>query len=185
MLETHALKPGRKTLVHIGYQHSVTLHGGRAAAVLHNKYPGRVFQVVMHMKFQGRQTRNVKPKEEQKKTKRYSALTELLEELYRTHAKPLAFEVLGTPVGAMHDTSLSLNRVVPKVRFEQLAQGYVILVPLDRLQKATWIPGFITAEKFAEARPVAERLGWVKTGQCKTAESLDAALQERFPARGD
>jgi hypothetical protein len=185
MLESHALKAGRKTLVHIGFQHSVTFHGGRAAAVLHNKYPGRLFQVVMHMKFGALKTRTVKPKKKQKKAKRYSALTEILEELVRTHGKPLAFEVLGTPVGAMHDISLSLNRMVPKVRFEQLAQGYVILVPLDRLQKATWIPGFITAEKFEQARPVAERLRWVKKGRCETAESLNAALQKHFPAKDD
>ena len=48
VLEQEALVPGRKTLVHIGFAHTVTCHGMRAGTVLFEKYGARIFQVCLH-----------------------------------------------------------------------------------------------------------------------------------------
>ena len=78
--------------MHVGYSLSITCHGVRLGTVLYKKYGDRLFQVMLHQKIG---TLAGKP----------SHLTRLLERLYAAAgARPLAFDVKGTPFANLTDS---------------------------------------------------------------------------------
>ncbi len=181
VLEREAIGARRKALVHIGYAHSVTCHGVRVATVLYKKYGDRVFQVAVHQNFTALPSAKAKRGDLEETRARQSRLTRFMDGILRPGDRGLGFDVLGSELGALTDASCAIGRMLPKFRFEQIAQGYVILKRLADQNPCTWIPGFVDAKHFEAARRIAERMRWIDKGAVRDAASLNAALARRFP----
>jgi len=168
--EREAFAAKQKALVHIGFSHSLTGHGIRFGTVLTKNHGDRVFQVVMHSKLPARG--GVAP------------LTGLLESIWvEAGSQPVGFDVVGSPLGMLRDRSCVFWNYLKNGRFQEMAQGYVLLAPVDALHKTTWIPGFINEAQFERARKVAVAARMAKEDEFDSAETLDACLQRLFPAR--
>jgi len=171
VMEKAAFAPKRKTIVHVGYSHSILCHGLRLGTVLYKKYPDRMFQVALHQPVSAGR-------------RKVSRLTKFLEAvLAAREGRPVGFDVLGSRFGNLYDDKAMWARARRDYRFSDMAQGYVFLAPLDGLHRVTWVKGFITPDTFEQARAVAERAGYVKRGTCPDAEALDCKLAEWFDGR--
>lgn len=161
----------QKALVHIGYSHSLTGHGLRFGTVLTKNHGDRVFQVVLHPELPARRGT--------------AQLTKLLESLWNeAGAKPVGFDVKGSPLSVLRDRECVFWNYLKNGHFEELAQGYIVLAPVDKLNKVTWIPGFISEAQFERALAVALAARWTNKGECQTAEDLDRCMQQHFPGPG-
>ena len=169
VVETEAFEKKRKTLVHVGWSHSILCHGVRLGTVLHKKYGERLFQVAMHrLDTVGR---GRKP----------ARITRFLEEIHRAAGgRPAGFDVVGSPLANLVDSETMWSRARKDARFGHFHQGYVILKPLAELHEVHWVKGFITDAMFEKALAVAEKARYVKPGTCKDAASLDRILAQRF-----
>ncbi len=167
LLEQEALVPGRKTLVHIGFAHTVTCHGMRLGTVLFEKYGSRIFQVCLHQEHPSQQGR--------------APLTTFLETVVAESGRDsVEFDVLGSPFASLAEEKTMYWRMKSDAGFASFAQGYVFLAPLDELHSVTWIDGFINESNFKKARAVAKKMRWIGEGECQTPKELDATLAERF-----
>ncbi len=150
----------QKVLVHIGYAHTVR-QGIRCAKKLSEKYGDRMAQIVLH--------------HEIRTQKGVSSITKILESVHtRLGNKPLAFNVQSSPLGKFRTPELRLVKTVG-----EYAENYVILKKHDQLSSTTWIKGFINKSNFADAKALAEKLGWTTGKIIKTPEQLDKLLFER------
>ena len=167
VLRDEILESGQKALVHAGYVHTVTCHGIYVATVLREEYGQRVFQVALH--------RNHGP------GRGSVPITLFLEEsVADAGGEAVGFDIVGSPYASLVDRQTMYWRMKGALGFENFAEGYVFLAPLEELHATSWIEGFITEERFDQALAVSIRMGWVKEGECTTAAELDAKLAERF-----
>jgi hypothetical protein len=159
-----------KAVVHIGFAHTVR-QGDRLAAKLSRKHGERMFQVCLHHEMPGRG--NV-PK-----------FTGFIEEVVAgADGKAMGFDVARTPLGSLRDDQGVYFQMLGRdSTFQDFAQGYVVLKPARELTSVSWVRGFIVPDTFAEAKEVAEGLGWVERDKHTTAAELDAALASRRTKR--
>lgn len=158
-----------KLLVHIGESHTNTKHGLRMGKVLTDEYGSRVKQVVLHHPWQG-------------KTQRLAPMTNVLERISAAAGQdsPIGFDIADTPLDQLRDKGVIFWQAIPDASLSDFAQSYVYLKPLRELHVTTWIPDFITEERFEEARAIADRAKWVRKESAQTLDDLNSAMQERF-----
>lgn len=169
VVEAQAFVAKRRTLVYVGFAHTVLCQGVRLGTVLHQKYGDRIFQVSLHRA------------ETVGKERRPSALTRFLESLHAEHGGvPIGFDVIGSPLAHLVDSEAPWGQALKDPRFAAVNQGYLIIKPLAELHGVAWVKGFVTEALFEKARAVAERAGYVPKGACPDAAALDARLAERF-----
>lgn len=163
VVERRVLSKKRKALVHVGYAHSVTCQGLRLATVLRQRHGQRVFQVAFHHELTPR-------------------LGPFLEKLFaEAGGEAKGFDVLGSPLASVTDEESRRLRFLERPILASLAEGYVFLAPVARLDKVTWIPGHINETNFEQARAVALKMKWIRGEQGPTARELDRRMQEVFP----
>jgi hypothetical protein len=169
VIEREAFGKKAKALVHIGFAHTVR-QGERLAAKLSRKTGGRMFQVCLHHQMPGGDT---------------PRFTGFIEEVVAgAEVKAVGFDVAGSPLAGLRDEQGQYFRMLGRgSTFQDFAQGYVLLKPARELTPVSWVKGFIVPDTFAEAKEVAEGLGWVEKGKHKTAAELDAALAGRRTRR--
>ncbi|OAM88777.1 hypothetical protein AW736_17275 [Termitidicoccus mucosus] len=170
VIEREIFSKNRKALVHIGFAHTVR-HGERLAARLARKHDERIFQICLHHEMPGGgRARN---------------FTKFIEEtIAGANGAAVGFDVVGTPFGMLRDDQgLYFRMLGPNSTFDDFAEGYVFLKPMQKLTPVTWVKGFIVSDTFAEAKAVAEKLHWVEEGSCATPADLDAALAARLAKR--
>ena len=159
-----------RALVHIGFAHTVR-QGDRLAAKLARGHAGRMFQVCLHHQMPGGGG-----------GARFTGFIE--EAVAGAGRKAAGFDVAGTPLARLRDDEGQYFRMLGRdSTFQDFAQGYVVLRPARELTSVRWVKGFIVPDTFAEARELAERLGWVEKGKHTTAAELDAALAARRTKR--
>jgi len=164
VFRSQVIEPGHMALAHMGYAHSITCHGVRLGTVLTQAYGDRVRQVVLHHAFMGEQ--------------RVSTVQRLVEiAVAENGGTAVGFDVLGSPWGRLRDPGSMAYTFGGKRSFADLAQGYVVLKPLNQLTPVRWIDGFIIDETFQEALEVSERLGWADPDVHSSPAKLDARLK--------
>lgn len=163
-----SLDQQRKGLVHIGSSHTNTKQGVRLGKALTDRYGHRIKQVALHWKWPGRNES--------------APITDLLERLalQAGDSKPIGFEIAGTPLDRLRDTSVVYWQAIPNASLGDFAQSYVVLKPIAELHDVTWIPGFITSDMYEKAKSVAVRMRYVQPDAVKNAEELDRAMQAVF-----
>ena len=159
-----------KAVVHIGFAHTVR-QGDRLAVKLAREHGDRMFQVCLHHEMPGRGGA--------------AKFTGFIEGVVAgADRKAVGFDVAGTPLAGLRDDEGQYFRMLGRdSTFRDFAQGYVLLKPARELSSVGWVKGFIVPETFAEAKEVAEGLGWVEKGKHTTAAELDAALAARRTRR--
>jgi hypothetical protein len=166
VIEREVFGKKAKALMHIGFAHTVR-QGNRLAAKLAREHGERMFQVCLHHEMPGRGG-----------AARFTGFVE--EAVARAEKKAVGFDVAGTPLAGLRDDEGQYFRMLgPNSKFQDFAQGYVFLKPARELTSVSWVKGFIVPDTFAEAKELAERLGWVENGKHTTAAELDAALAAR------
>ena len=170
VIEREAFDKKAKALVHIGFAHTVR-QGDRLGAKLAGKHGKRMFQVCLHHEMPGRDGAS-----------RFTGFIE--EAVAMAERKVAGFDVTGSPLAGLRDDDGQYFRMLGRDRtFQDFAQGYVFLKPARELKPVGWVKGFIVPDTFAEAKELAERLGWVEKGKHETAAELDAALAARRTKR--
>jgi len=159
-----AIEQKQKTLVHIGFAHTVP-HGVRVGNELKKNYGESLYQVMMHHALKTR--------------KGVSEITTIIERSFAEGKLPAAgFDVAQTPIAILNDPA------IPYVtRFNDLAMGYIFLKPVGELSGTTWVDGFINDENFDDAMYLAEKFGWTKEGSQMTPAELDKLCAEKFGSR--
>ena len=116
-------------------------HTYRMGAMLAGRYPGRVAQVVLHNDF------------DQPETALFIEST-----IARKGEAQAGFDVAGSPLAPVFDEAAPFWRRRDGYRpcFGDLAQGYILLAPVDQLQRDTWWQGYITPKMFGRYRPFLE-----------------------------
>lgn len=168
VVEREVFGKKRRALLHVGFAHSVR-HGERLANVLARTHGDRMFQVVLHHAITGEDGR----------------LADFIERAVADAGRSAAgFDVAGGPLAALREPGvMPFTMLGPKSSLRDLAEGYAVLKPLKDLRRVAWVPGFITAATFADARAVAEGLRWISKGSAATPEALDAAMAARLRVR--
>lgn len=163
------LDNNEKVLVHIGESHTNTKQGIRLGKVLTDEYGQRVKQVVLHHGWPGN-------------NRQQAPLTDLLERIAATagQGNPIGFDIVNSPLNRISDSNVIYWRSIRNARLGDFANSYIFLKPLDELHSGTWIPGFITKDRFEEARAIAVRARWATEDEAQTLEGLNAAMQKKF-----
>ena len=165
--ESESLEKGEKALLHIGYAHTLTNSGERLGTVLHGKYGDRVEQVTLHRAW-GRADGK-------------APLGDLLDRLFKeAGGKAVGLEVAGSPLGPLRDSSAGAFRFNKTASFGDLTGNYVFLGEHRSLHRVSWIDGFITEDRFKQARAIAERMQWISADEGKSPQDLDAAMRRKF-----
>ena len=155
VLEQEVLARGEKTLGFVGWQHAVTrfeppmldIHAAdfvrrenrNLGRLLHASHPGRVRCVVLHTPFPaGDGLGLVQP------------AGGALERAFAVHGAPCAFD-LGGPAGRWPDASAHAAGN-PEFVMGDLADGYIVLDRLARLEGCDLDTEFVTPQTFADAR---------------------------------
>jgi hypothetical protein len=169
-LADQVLTPGHKALVHLGYLHSLVSQGERVGTVLRKNHGDRVFQVCLHHRFSD--PRGV------------SNVGKLIEKVIQeSGGHPIGFDVLGTPFARLHDPKNMAFTFGEKRTFDKLAEGYIVLKPVNKLHPVHWIEGFIVESNFKEAIDVAVKMGQADPKREDTPEKLDAKLKMVIESR--
>jgi len=154
-IASEVLNRGEKMLALVGTIHAVTsfewpvydylapgfvrAETGHLGNLLVQRFPGRVRTILLHQPFPDRldgAARLVQP------------AGGIIEQVSQA---PAGFDLRGTPVGALRDTSL-LAGAEPSIPMSRIADGYIILAPLRRLSGCTVDRAFISEGNWAEAR---------------------------------
>jgi hypothetical protein len=161
---------GNKALVHIGYLHSLTNQGERVGTMLRRAQGERVFQVCLHHGFAARG--------------KASAVAQMIERVAgELGREQLGFDVVGTPFAHLRDPRNMAFTYGGKRTFRELAEGYVMLRPLEQLHPVHWIDGFIDDANFKEALEVASKMGQADPGRDNDPAKLNARLKEAIESR--
>lgn len=168
VVRDHALQPGRKSLVHIGRDHTYTNHGVRLGTVLAKEADGRLFQVVLHHQYP------CKPSPGQ--------IESLLDRVVASAADgAVGFDLMGSPFADLQDPTCMYWMMMPETGLGDIMQGYIYLRPAGDLRSVSWIEGFINTENFDRAKRFAAQVGWIEKEAVQTPRELDAVLSKRFP----
>lgn len=145
----------------------------RCGHILHEKFGNRVFHVAMHRKHgladaQGNNT----------DAKTQGTLVEFLEAIFSLNNNdPVGFDVYGSPFANLRDDSSNYCAYQKYVTFSDIARGYVFLMPISELTKVTWADGFVDESNFENWTRRGLRYGWLKPGECKTPDELNAKVR--------
>jgi hypothetical protein len=168
VVRSATFEKGQKAVVHVGRDHSITCQGERLGAVLSREYGDRLFQVVLHHEYQGRN--------------QPAPMTSFLDAIFaESGAQPVGLDLRGSPFANLVDKECVYWLAVPSAGLADFAQGYVFLRPIADLTRVSWIDGFVDSSNFARALPVAEEMGWSTKGECSNPECLDGKMKKKFP----
>jgi len=182
VLAYEVLEKGGKALVQIGYMHSFVHYRlgdttPRFGYILHEKYGDRIFQVCLHQPHFGPEVLKGNP------PKSLPVIIDFVEKIMRKNRnKPVGFDIDGSPFANLRDRKSLYFIFQEDTIFSDIAQGYIFIKPLNKLNKMTWVEGFISEENFERAKAIAQKRGWIamfekrgiiRPGQCDTSEGLD------------
>ena len=111
--------------------------------MLGQKYPGDVYQIVLHGAFPNL-VRSSKP----------SNIDRFLDRVMTKHGgAPVGFEVLDSPFDKIRDSHAWAFRSVAEMSLGDLACGYLWLGPGRSATRCEWLDGYLTNRMFTENRP--------------------------------
>ena len=158
IIEQEVLQKGEKVLALVGTTHAFTKYGSPyfkyngdnfcdydhdwLGGRLYRKYPGRVFNIMLHQAFN---------KREGDSYIQISPLEGILEKIMALNGnKPVGFDLLDSPMGRQPDPSI-YSTCYKDFTLGQLFDGYIFLKPLSQLEGCTPIKGFVNEQNIEEA----------------------------------
>jgi hypothetical protein len=180
------LEKGGKVLVQVGYMHSFTRYrlyktAPRFGYILNQRYGDRVFQVCLHqMHFGPEVVTGGRPKSR-------PVIMGFMEKLLNKNGnKAVGFDIDGSPFANLRDRKSMYFALQEDMVFSDIAQGYIFLKPIRKLGRMTWVKGFVDESNFERVRAIAkkrrwieiaEKRGFIKSGECDTPEGLDKLMK--------
>lgn len=178
-----ALQNNQKALVQLGYAHTfwqykqANIVNGkmlgeftrkRMARLLKDKYGDRIFQVSLHVRQDQVEPYNSKVE---------TPLVMFLEVLYADNGNTaVGFDVSNSPFALLRDTTSDYFKFQRHVTLSDIAQGYILLKPINQLSCVKWIPGFVDDSNFQQLRSYALQRDYIAASECNSPVQLD----ERF-----
>ena len=175
-----ALDRHEKALVQVGYTHTFSEYKqarivdgrmlgesthDRMGRLLKEKYGERVFQVSLHVR---------QDQVEPYTAKVTTPLIQFLETLYAENGDTaIGFDILNSPFALLRDTSGEYFKFQRYVTFSDIAQGYIILKPIEQLSCVKWITGFVDDSDFQHLRAYALQRKYIGESECKSPDQLD------------
>lgn len=169
-----------KVLVQVGYFHTFLnyrspkvvdgkMYGEfdrkRMGRLLSDKYGDRVFQIDLHVRYEGAKCYTEKPA---------TPVSSLFEKLWVENGRrTIGFDVKGTPLGMLRDTSSYFFAYQKHVTLEDIAEGYILQAPYEHLHCVKWIDGFANAANFEKLNTYAVQRKLIVRGECKTPAELN------------
>ncbi len=157
-IEKEVIQKGGKVLALVGTPHAYTKYGSPyfkyngdnfcdydhdwLGGRLYRKYPGRVFNIMLHQAFNKKDGDNYI---------QISPLEGLLEKIMAlNNNKPVGFDLMNSPMGRQPDNSI-YSTTYRNFTLGQLFDGYIFLKPLNQLEGCTPIKGFVNEKNIEEA----------------------------------
>ncbi|HUV03596.1 MAG TPA: hypothetical protein VMX94_00645 [Armatimonadota bacterium] len=163
VFDKEVLTKRRKALVYLGYGH--TFPEEKFGAVLRKKYGDRIFWVCLHHQQDGR-------------------LVGFLEGLFAENGnKPIGFDVVDSPFASLRDNTSPYFSSRKDLAFSQLAHGYVFLKPTAKLNRTTWVDGFVDKTNFESIRQIAVKRQWINENECAGPAELDSRMKQVFGSK--
>ena len=158
IIDKEVIQKGEKILALVGTTHAFTKYGSPyfkyngdnfcdfdrdwLGGRLYRKYPGRVFNIILHQAFNKREGDNYK---------QISPLEGSLEKIMALNDnKPAGFDLMDSPMGRQRDNSI-YSTGYKNFTLEQLFDGYIFLKPLNQLEGCTPVKGFVNEQNIEEA----------------------------------
>jgi len=188
VLDREVLKKGQKALVHIGAMHDFTryrqpiVRNGKLIAevpprfgyILHENYGNQIFQVCLHR--WGSWSEELR---EEKSDSDLQPLVSFLEDVFENNGNtPIGFDVNGSPFASLRDDQDFLFAYQKYNIFSNIAEGYVFLKPLDKLNRVTWAKGFVNEENFELFRDFLLRREWIDNEEKLSPEELNERMNQ-------
>jgi hypothetical protein len=181
VLDWKVLKKGQKALVHIGGHHDFTRYrqpltkngkliaeaSPRFGCILYEKYKDKIFQIMLHR----RHSRSDEGKSQ-------PPLVVFLEDVLAINGNmPVGFDIESTPFTPLRDSKNYLFAYQNYVVFSDIAQGYIFLKPLKKLNSVSWADGFINEENFEQLEDFLCRRGHIQKNEHQTPEELNMRMK--------
>lgn len=155
-VEKEIIEKGDKGVVWIGANHSFTHYGqpkvrnskligefNRMGVMLYQKYRDDIFQIVLH----GSYVSN---------TNNFS-ISDFIERIMTKRYNPaIGFNVENSPFATLRDNNASYFQYQPQVGFGDLAQGYIFLRTVNKLEKCTWMEKYVSKQMYMRYKPFYE-----------------------------
>jgi hypothetical protein len=174
------LEKNQKALIFVGYAHTFASYRQasivegkmrgeftrkRMGRILSERYGNRVFQISLHVRQDQVETYTAKPE---------TPVVLFLEKLFAENGSaPIGFDILNSPFALLRDTISDYFRFQKYVTFEDIAQGYILLKPIDQLSCVEWVPGFIDNSNFQQLRTYALQRRLIAENECRSPEQLE------------
>jgi hypothetical protein len=188
-LITGVLDKGEKALVQVGYYHTFPhyrqpkvirgkMYGEfarvRMGRLLAEKYGARIFQIVLHARHDGAEHYSDPPG---------TPVMNLLEKLYRDHGgTPVGFDVENSPLALLRDSNSWFFAYQKHVTFDDLAQGYILQMPFEKMHAVRWIDGFVTPANFRRLRTYALQRKLISESEGNSPAELNRKLSDQLVA---
>ena len=186
VLDWKVLKKDQKALVHIGGHHDFTRYRQpivkngelvreippRFGCILYEKYKDKIFQIMLHR-------RHSSPKIIiTGEAKSQPPLIGFLEDVLAKNGNvPVGFDVEGTPFAPLRDSKNYLFAYQNYVVFSDIAQGYIFLKPLKKLNLVSWANGFVNEDNYEILQDHLQKRGRIKKDQRQTLEELNESMR--------
>lgn len=158
VIENEVLRYKEKILALVGTPHAYTKYGSPYFLFngdnfcgydrnwlgnrLYEKYPGRVFNIILHQTFIKKTGENYQS---------ISPLDGMIEKLMASNQnKPVGFDLVNSELGKLKDTSIN-STCYQNFTIGQLFDGYIFLKPLKELEGCTVIKDFVNEQNIAHA----------------------------------
>jgi hypothetical protein len=183
-----------KMLVQVGYFHTFLnyrqpkvidgkMYGEmdrvRMGRLLKQELGDKVFQIDLHVRHDEAHRYTDEPRD---------AVLCLLERLYAENGSvPIGFDIQNSPFAMLRDTSSWFFAFQKHVTLSDLAQGYILQAPFEKLHTVKWVDGFVNPSNFKMLRTYALQSELMTVSEGSTPEELQQELTsvladgQRFP----
>lgn len=175
----------QKVLVQVGYYHTF-LHYRQAKVaegkllgelarirfgeILWRKSGQRVFQIALHNRHDEANPYTVPPR---------NPVLSLVETLWLLNGSTeIGFDIEASPFALLRDTVGNLFKFQRHVTLSDIAEGYILQKPFERLSCVEWKSGFVDASNFQKLRTFALQQKMISSGECNSPDELERRFSD-------
>ncbi|MEW6456725.1 MAG: ChaN family lipoprotein [Acidobacteriota bacterium] len=192
IIEREALLKGKKALWYSGLHHAFSKYrqptfffrflsgeDRRGGNFLYDKYPDRLYLIVLHMPVMGRWAllAEVIPSGQKFFLRFYYPFSSVIDKVYERHKRPFAFDTRISPFGVLEDnySYYSFDYWGP-IKLKDFCDGYIVPCSFKEAEPVSPIKDWVTTE--AELEEVKERMTPDRAAQLKNIADFLKILEE-------
>lgn len=157
VVEKEIILKNKKGVVLIGSDHAMLNHSPfriingkvqvhpRFGVLLNQKYPGRIFQIMLGYPFNSDQHNSTDK----------SSIDHFMDSLLKKkNYMPIGFTVTASPFEKLRDSSCTYWSKLPSVCYGDVVQGIVFLKPIGKRNQCSWMEGYVSDEMYMRYKPL-------------------------------